>query len=76
MPKADIKVLKPIPHYRTHKSGKGGHQVGEIITVTVDRQGTPINRWWRDRLKDAAIDGCCEIVKKSKPTSKPAGDDK
>jgi len=74
MAKVDLKILKPIPHWKTRKSGKEGHQVGEILTITVDSEGTPINRWWRDRLKDAAIDGCCEVIKKQKSTTKPAGD--
>jgi len=33
------------------------------ITVETDSEGTPLSRFWRNRLKDAAIDGCVEIIK-------------
>ena len=32
----------------------------------VDKKGTPRERWWTNRLKDAKIDGCIEVVKKTK----------
>lgn len=34
-----------------------------IIRVRKGSGGKPEDKYWRDRLKDAAIDGCCEIVK-------------
>lgn len=41
--------------------GLGGHPVGTIIDVP-DTDRTPLEKFWRDRLKDATIDNCCEIV--------------
>lgn len=49
----DIKINKPFPDY----------QVGQIVTIQVDGDGTPLDYFWRRRLKDAKIDSCCEIVK-------------
>lgn len=48
-----IKVNKPLP----------GYIVGRIIEVASDKENTPLDHYWRRRLKDAATDGCCEIVK-------------
>ena len=42
-----VKVNKPI----------GGYQKGDVVNVKVDSKGVPIKRYWRDRLKDAKIDG-------------------
>ena len=33
------------------------------IRVRKGSGGKPEDKYWRDRLKDAATDGCCEIVK-------------
>ena len=41
---------------------------GSIITVNA-KDGIPVDKFWRDRLKDSEIDGCVSIVKK---TRKPA----
>lgn len=56
MKRIKIKLLKPLR----------GHLVGTIKTIHVDENGIPLERYWRDRLKDAPIDGCIEIVKKKK----------
>jgi hypothetical protein len=40
----------------------GGYNVGDIVKVAVDKAGTPIKRYWRDRFKDANIDNCVEVV--------------
>lgn len=70
MPTIKIKVLRDMPNSRNGKVGAAGHHAGDVITVNADTEGTPKSRWWRDRLKDAALDQCCEVVvKKSKPTS-------
>ncbi len=66
-----IKVLRDMPHSRNGKVGAAGHHKGDIVKIKADREGTPMSRFWRDRLKDAAIDGCCEVMKS---TSKPVGD--
>lgn len=39
------------------------YKAGEIVPVLADDAGTPIDQFWRRRLKDAAVDKCCEIVK-------------
>ena len=35
----------------------------EIIEIEVSEDGLPLDRFWRNRLKDAEIDNCIEIVK-------------
>lgn len=40
-----------------------GYQPGAIIKIKTDRHGVPLERYWRDRMKDAPIDGCIEIIK-------------
>lgn len=48
-----IQINKSIP----------GFEEGTIIDVTTDSKGTPLDIFWRRRLKDAVLDNCCEIVK-------------
>ena len=50
-----IKVLKDLP----------GHNAGRSIEIR-DDNGIPVDKFWRDRLKDAKIDKCVEIVKPTK----------
>lgn len=38
------------------------HKAGSIVKIKTDKDGTPVDRYWRDRVKDAAIDGCVEFV--------------
>lgn len=38
-----------------------GYAKGQIVNVP-DKNGVPDERFWRRRLRDSAIDGCCEIV--------------
>jgi hypothetical protein len=38
---------------------------GSIVTVRTDENGTPLDRYWRNRLKDAELDDCVEIIDKS-----------
>lgn len=42
-----------------------GYKAGDIVKVEC-RQGVPVSREWRNRIKDSAIDGCVEIVKEKK----------
>ena len=44
------------------KRNIGGKKPGDVIEIQVDKDGTPIERYWRDRVKDASIDGCVEFV--------------
>ena len=37
-----------------------------VLKIKVDSKGTPIERYWRDRFKDAQIDNCVEFVKEEK----------
>ena len=53
-----IKVLKEIP----------GHKAGVTVKVQVNGK-IPVQKFWRDRLRDAAIDNCVEIVKARKFTT-------
>ena len=51
--------------------GLPGYSEGVTTTVTVDEHGTPLEKFWRDRLHDAETDNCVEIVKdKPKPQTK------
>lgn len=40
-----------------------GHYKDQIISIATDDKGTPLDEFWRRRLKDAERDNCCEIVK-------------
>ncbi len=46
-----------------------GHAPG-VITIQTDNNGVPLERFWRNRLKDAATDNCVEVVKPSPRKSK------
>jgi len=53
MSNIQVKVLSDIPGYKT----------GQIIFVKVDSHGTPLDKFWRRRLKDAKTDNCLEVIK-------------
>ncbi len=55
------------------KKQMANHAVGDIVEVSADDNGVPLDFHWRRRLKDAEIDECCEIVKSvtKKPASMP-----
>lgn len=46
----------------------GKKKPGDIIKIEVDENNIPLDRFWRNRLKDSAIDNCVELLpsKKSK----------
>lgn len=51
------------------KTPQGAYKKGEIILIEADKEGTPLNHFWRNRLKDSSIDNCVEVIstyKKSK----------
>jgi hypothetical protein len=50
------------------KRDLAGRAKGTKIVVEA-RDGAPTDQFWRRRLADAEIDGCCEIVK-TKPKAK------
>lgn len=45
----------------------GGIAPGGKVRVKVDRDGTPLDRYWRNRLRDAEIDGCVAKVVEAAP---------
>lgn len=47
-----------------------GHKQGSIIPIKVHKDGTPVDKYWRDRKKDAKIDKCIELVKPEKESKK------
>lgn len=40
-----------------------GYPVGHQLKIKTDKNGIPLERYWRDRIKDASIDGCITIIK-------------
>ena len=52
------------------KSSFGQYNKGQLVTVT-DNQGIPNDPYWRRRLKDAAIDKCCEVYKEPEAKVQP-----
>ncbi len=58
----NIRVLKNL----------GSYPADTTVEVLVDHEGTPLDYFWRRRLRDAETDKCCEIVKTAKPrTTRP-----
>lgn len=50
----------------------GVYQPGQEVDVEIDKVGIPLEKFWRDRLKDSKFDDCVSIVKKVKQKeSKP-----
>lgn len=49
-----------------------GVKTGEEIAIKC-KNGVPVEREWRNRLRDAAVDGCISVVDESggKPQDKP-----
>ena len=43
-----------------------GYAAGAVIDIQTDSGGIPLDKFWRKRLKDAALDDCVEVVKTSK----------
>ena len=53
-----------------------GLKPGTTLKIKVDKEGTPLERYWRDRFKDAKVDNCIEVLakkKKAKQTKKDGG---
>lgn len=46
-----------------------GRKAGDIIELSCDEHGIPLEKFWRDRLKDSEIDNCVEKIE-SKPKKK------
>jgi len=39
-----------------------------LVTIKTDKNGLPLDKFWRDRLKDSQLDNCVEIVKTKSKT--------
>ena len=55
----DTKILKLNAPLR-------GRPAGDEVRIQVDKNGVPIDAYWRNRLKDAAVDGCVEFYETKK----------
>ena len=53
-----------------------GIRAGAVMKVEVDANGTPVDRIWRRRLRDSAIDQCITRQESKKAPQKPASDQK
>tara|TARA_R110000851_G_scaffold134568_2_gene269874 strand:- start:147 stop:389 length:243 start_codon:yes stop_codon:yes gene_type:complete len=42
------------------------HRVGEVLSIEVDEKNIPLERYWRDRMKESKIDNCIEFTKGKK----------
>lgn len=40
-----------------------GVKPGQSVSIQTDSNGTPLDRYWRNRLRDSVIDNCVEIVR-------------
>lgn len=49
-----------------------GVSPGAIVNVDC-KGGVPVGREWRNRLKDAEIDGCISVVEDEKPSKSRKG---
>jgi hypothetical protein len=47
-----------------------GKPANTVVTVEVDHEGTPIDKFWRNRVKDAKTDNCVEWYKAPKQDKK------
>lgn len=47
-----------------------GYKKGDIVGINVDSNDIPIDPFWRQRLKDAQQDNCCELIKETKKPKK------
>lgn len=48
---------------KVNNDGVGNYTKGTIITVD-SCDGIPKSKFWRDRIKDSAIDGCVSVIPK------------
>lgn len=60
--KRQLKINKPIR----------GYKGGETISIEVDKNDIPKERYWRDRIKDSSVDNCVEYVSEKKTERKSA----
>ena len=58
------------------KKAVRGYPVDATVRVRVDKDGIPVDVYWRRRLKDAESDNCIEVMKAEKPKKKPVKTEK
>ena len=44
-----------------------GYSPGHTVIVAADHEGTPLDLFWRRRLRDAKRDNCCEVLNSAAP---------
>lgn len=55
-----LRILKPMGRYAA---------VGDEVRVECDADGTPLDQFWRRRVRDSARDGCVEFVDQQRKRS-------
>lgn len=45
-----------------------GHKAGDVVKIELDKNGTPLDKTWRRRVKDAKIDNCMSPKKATTKT--------
>ena len=55
-----IKILKQLENQNKI------YKVGDIVEVKIDEGKIPVDKFWRQRFKDAVIDNCIEIINNKK----------
>lgn len=41
-----------------------------VIEIATDKNGIPLNKFWRNRIADSKVDKCVEILKSTKRKEK------
>ena len=47
----------------------GGFKQGNTLTLNTNKNGVPLNQYWRRRLEEAKIDSAIEILDNNKTSS-------
>lgn len=47
-----------------------GYKPGDVVAIDCDKNGVPLVREWRNRVKDSAVDKCVEFVVEHKTPHK------
>lgn len=46
----------------------GRFKKDDILIIATDNENIPLESFWRNRLKDAVVDNCIEIINETKKT--------
>lgn len=67
MIKKNFYETKDMSHALTIKNNTSfdlnGVRAGKTGKIPCDEHGMPLDKYWRNRLRDAKIDGCIEVLK-------------